>query len=78
MQNFDVNSTNVTEVRTKEHTNGRTDKRKDENYIPLGINAGGIIIPLGINDGGIISTYQLDSKFLLHNLVDLWLRNHHP
>ena len=43
-QNFDANSTNVTEVRTNEHTNGRTDERKDENYIPVGINAGGIII----------------------------------
>ena len=45
-QNFDANSTNVTEVRTNErtneHTNGRTDKRKGENYIPVGINAGGI------------------------------------
>ena len=30
--------------RTNEHTNGRTDERKDENYIPVGINAGGIII----------------------------------
>ena len=27
-----------------EHTNGRTDKWKDENYIPLGINARGIMI----------------------------------
>ena len=45
-QNFDANSTNVTDVRTNEqtneHTNGRTDERKDENYIPVGINAGGI------------------------------------
>ena len=32
------NSTNGTEVQTNE----RTDERKDENYIPLGINAGGI------------------------------------
>ena len=39
MQNFDANSTNVTEVRTNIHT----DERKDENYIPLGINAGGIM-----------------------------------
>ena len=47
-QNFDANSTNVTEVRTNEptneHTNGRTDERKGENYIPVGINAGGIKI----------------------------------
>ena len=43
MQNFDANSTNVTEVRTNELTNIRTDERKDESYIPLGINAGGII-----------------------------------
>ena len=48
-KNFDVNSTNVTEsnertnTRTNEHTNGRTDKRQGENYIPRGINAGGII-----------------------------------
>ena len=41
-QNFDANSTNVTEVRTNELTNIRTDKRKGENYIPVGINAGGI------------------------------------
>ena len=43
-ENFDVNSTNATESkeRTNEHTNGWTDKRKDESYIPLGINAGGI------------------------------------
>ena len=27
---------------TNERTNERTYKRKDENYIPLGINAGGI------------------------------------
>ena len=40
MQNFDANSTNE---RTNEHTNGRTDERKGENYIPVGINAGGII-----------------------------------
>ena len=43
MQNFDANSTNVTEVRTNEQTNIQTDERKDENYIPLGINAGGIM-----------------------------------
>ena len=29
--------------RTNEQTNERTYERKDENYIPLGINAGGII-----------------------------------
>ena len=40
MQNFDANSRNE---RTNEHTNGRTD-RKGENYIPVGINAGGIMI----------------------------------
>ena len=47
MQNFDANSMNVTEVRTiertNEHMNGRTDKRKGENYIPVCINAGGIM-----------------------------------
>ena len=51
-KNFDVNSTNVTESNertntgtnelTNEHTNGQTDKRQGENYIPRGINAGGI------------------------------------
>ena len=33
--------TNKRDGITNEHTNGRTDERKDENYIPLGINAGG-------------------------------------
>ena len=42
-QNFDANSTNVTEVRTNERTNIQTDERKDKNYIPVGINAGGIM-----------------------------------
>ena len=42
MQNFDANSTNE---RTNEHTNGRMDERKGENYIPVGINAGGIKMP---------------------------------
>ena len=27
-----------------EHVNGQTDERKDENYIPFGINAGGILL----------------------------------
>ena len=39
MQNFDANSTNVTELRM----NIRTDERKGENNIPVSINAGGII-----------------------------------
>ena len=34
------------EVRTNKQTNIQTDERKDENYIPLGINAGGIISSL--------------------------------
>ena len=38
-QNFDANSTRRKEV----CTNKRTDKRTDENYLPVGINAGGII-----------------------------------
>ena len=44
-KNFEVNSTNVTESdeRTNERTNERTYKRKDENYIALGINARGIL-----------------------------------
>ena len=33
-----------TNKRTNEHMNIRTDEWKDENYIPLGINAGGIMI----------------------------------
>ena len=32
----------MTEVRTNERTNIQTDERKDENYIPVSINAGGI------------------------------------
>ena len=32
----------MTELRTNERTNIQTDERKDENYIPVGINAGGI------------------------------------
>ena len=32
-----------TNEQMNEQTNIRMDKRKDENYIPLGINAGGII-----------------------------------
>ena len=44
MQKFDIYSTNLTEVRTNEHTNRQRDERKDENYIPVGINAAGITI----------------------------------
>ena len=40
LRNFDANSTKVTEV---ERTNIQTDERKDENYIPVGINGGGIM-----------------------------------
>ena len=58
-QNFDANSTNVTEVRTNEHTNGRTDERKDENYIPFGINAGGIKICGGGGGGAIFEPKTL-------------------
>ena len=36
---------------TNERTNIRTDERKDENYIPLGINAGGIIIDESLPQG---------------------------
>ena len=43
MQNFDANSTKVTEGSTNERTYIRTDAWKDENYIPVGINTGGII-----------------------------------
>ena len=39
-----VNSTNVTESNKRTNTQTRTDKRQGESYIPLGINAGGIII----------------------------------
>ena len=56
MQNFDANSTRRKEVRTNERTNEqtnertniRTDERKNENYIPLGINAGGITNQLNV------------------------------
>ena len=45
-ENFDVhvNSTHATECneRSNEHTNGRTNKWKDESYKPLSINVGGI------------------------------------
>ena len=51
-QNFDANSTNVTEVRTNELTNIRTDERKGKNYTPVGINAGGIKKNLGGGGGG--------------------------
>ena len=53
-----------TNTRTNEHTNGRTDKRQGENYIPRGINAGGIknYIPRGINAGGIMKGF-----WWLHN-----------
>ena len=36
------NSTNGMKLRKDKRTNIQTDARKDENYIPLGINAGGI------------------------------------
>ena len=49
-QNFDANSTQRKEVQRNAQTNERTYERKDENYIPLGINARGII-----NAGGIIT-----------------------
>ena len=39
-KNFEVNSTNLPE--SNQRTNIRRDERKGENYIPLGINAGGI------------------------------------
>ena len=70
-KNFEVNSTNVTESnkrtneQTNEHTNGRTDKRQGENYIPLGINAGGINISNG---------YELCSGN--ENEVKIWIRGH--
>ena len=38
-----------TNTRTNEHTNGRTDKRQGENYIPRGINAGGITMDVMFN-----------------------------
>ena len=46
-QNFDANSTDANSfilpnIRTYEQTNGRTDERKDESYILIGINAGAI------------------------------------
>ena len=41
-----------TNERTNKRTNIRTYERKDENYIPLGINAGGIKIWGGGGGGG--------------------------
>ena len=45
---FEVNSTNVMESteQMNEQMNIQTDERKGESYIPLGINAEGIIRPL--------------------------------
>ena len=53
---YDVQTSNVrtnerTNEQTNERTNIRTDEREDENYIPLGINAGGIISPQIRNSG---------------------------
>ena len=44
-KNFEVNSTDVAESneRTNEQMNQQTYEWKGENYIPLGINAGGVI-----------------------------------
>ena len=42
MESNERSNTQTNEL-TNEHTNGRTDKRQGENYIPHGINAGGII-----------------------------------
>ena len=40
-KNFEENSTNLKES-NEQTKNIRTDERQGENYIPLGINAGGI------------------------------------
>ena len=50
-----------TNEQTNERTNirnGRTDAQKDENYIPLGINAGGIKMKgfMGVERGELYST----------------------
>ena len=44
--------------RTNEHKIGRTDKQKEENYIPLGINAG------GINNSAWVDSNQASNLFL--------------
>ena len=65
--------------------NGRTDKRQGENYIPRGINAGGIknYIPRGINAGGIKTIMKVEHQFslgppclMIPMICDsLWMRN---
>ena len=52
----------MTEVRTNEHTNGRTDKRKDENYVPLGINAGGIKSSVMCQESWINESFSLRTE----------------
>ena len=56
-----------TDGRTNEHTNGWTDERKEENYIPHGINAEGIIIVLRIHE--IQSAKPLKFDLLLHKTI---------
>ena len=60
---------------TEGSTNERTNERKDENYIPLGINAGGIIIDLTIASTVLsnkISNWKVQHEVYLntdHNLI---------
>ena len=65
-QNFDANSTNVTELRTNERTNEQTniqtDERKDENYIPVGINAGGITTMAAILLSAVLKTFGRNER----------------
>ena len=58
-----------TNKRTNEHTNIRTDERKDENYIPLGINAGGIISEPIIQTINIIAYYIYATQHTLKMLL---------
>ena len=55
-KNFEANSTNVTE--SNERMKIRTDERKDENYITLGINAGGMIKQLSTNSRCYLPCYK--------------------
>ena len=59
-----------TNKRTNEHTNIRTDERKDENYIPLGINAGGIIRSLFEHSSCDINTLLDDPASYKQLLLD--------
>ena len=56
-----------------EHTYRGTDKRKDENYIPLGINAGGIIRPVAGQDSSSEIALSLSEAF--KNLIFIYTKH---